>query len=129
MIGIFLFDLGFFPSFDPWQCLNESSFVRIFVRTVRPNIRPKQMCAKWTEQEYSVFAEYSVYFQILGHNYLIITKFWDLDINAPHLYSICGLRFALAESIKKIILCGHFSCALFLFRENLVKNIFIPKIG
>jgi len=27
--------------------------------------------------------------------------------NSPHLYSKCGLRFALAQSIKKNILCGH----------------------
>ena len=49
--------------------------------------------------------------------------------NATHLYSKCGRRFALAQSITKIILLWHFSCAIFNFWEKLVKNIFIPKIG
>ena len=48
----------------------------------------------------------------------------------PHLYCKCGLRFALAQRIIFFLFCvWFFSCALFLFWENLVKNIFIPKIG
>ena len=49
--------------------------------------------------------------------------------NGGYSYSKCGLGFALAQSIKKFILCGQISCSLILFWENLVKNISIPKIG
>ena len=42
--------------------------------------------------------------------------------NSPHLYSKCGLRFAPTQSIKKFILCGHFSCALFISGRILSKT-------
>ena len=46
--------------------------------------------------------------------------------NGGHLYSKCGLRFALTQSIKKFdSVWAHRNN----FWENLVKNIFIHKIG
>ena len=46
-----------------------------------------------------------------------------------HLYSKCGLGFALAQSIKKLFCVGTLFMCTFHFWENFVKNSFIPKIG
>ena len=58
--------------------------------------------------------------QIRDHNYYK---------NASHFYSKCGLRFALAESIKKCDSVWGLWVHRNHFWENLVKNSFILKIG
>ena len=56
------------------QCVNECCFRQIFVRTIRPTIRPKQICQKW--QVFVIRPKHLIFgfYLIFGRKYHLLSR-------------------------------------------------------